>query len=77
MNKVALRFKIVKENKVIEVLFDKRLSFSENFKLLNEIYDLGDTESICIYDQNYKKALRKDVKIELFNFPNFTNLYIY
>ena len=77
MNKVALRFKIVKDEKVIEVLFDKRLTFSENFKLFNEIYDLGDIENICVYDRTYDKALRKDVKIELFNFSNFTYLYIY
>ena len=77
MNSIILRFKIVIYNEVVEVVFDKRLSFIANFKLLRDIYDIGNIEDKFIYDESKNIALRKDVSLSNYNFYNFLTLSIY
>lgn len=77
MNKVILRFYIVSIKKTIEVIFDTRLSFLDNIRLLNNIYSLNRNEDIYIVDPFRMMALKKDVPINEFNFKNFMTLYIY
>jgi len=77
MNKIILRFIIVKKQKALEVIFDGRLTMEENFKLLSEIYEIGSIEKTYVVDINKKIALKKDIPISSFNFKNFKTLYLF
>lgn len=77
MNKIILRFIIVKKQKALEVVFDGRLTMEENFKLLSEIYEIDSIDNIYVVDINRKVALKKDVPISSFNFKNFKTLYLF
>lgn len=77
MNNVILRLQFMFNKDVIEVIFDTRLSFLDNFKLLNDIYKLNKTADLYIFDPFRLIALRKDVPLKEFNFKNFMTLYIY
>lgn len=74
MNKIILRFYILKNDDFFEVLFDKRLSFNENFNLLKEIYDFP--FFTYIFDKTNNIALKKDIPIKDFDFNNFMTLYL-
>ena len=77
MNKIILRFIIVKKQKALEVIFDGRLTMEENFKLLSEIYEIGSIEKTYVVDINKKVALKKNIPISSFNFKNFKTLYLF
>lgn len=77
MNKIILRFIIVKKQKALEVVFDGRLTMEENFKLLSEIYEIDSIEKTYVVDINRKVALKKDIPISSFNFKNFKTLYLF
>lgn len=77
MNKIILRFIIVKKQKALEVIFDGRLTMEENFKLLSEIYEIDPINKTYVVDINKKVALKKDVPISSFNFKNFKTLYLF
>ena len=77
MNKIILRFIIVKKQKTLEVIFDGRLTMEENFKLLSEIYEIGSIEKTYVVDINRKVALKKNIPILSFNFKNFKTLYLF
>lgn len=77
MNKIILRFIIVKKQKALEVIFDGRLTMEENFKLLSEIYEIDSIDKTYVVDINRKVALKKDVPISSFNFKNFKALYLF
>ena len=77
MNKIVLRFIIVKKQKALEVIFDGRLTMEENFKLLSEIYEIDSIDKTYVVDINRKVALKKDVPISSFNFKNFKTLYLF
>ncbi len=77
MNKIILRFIIVKKQKALEVVFDGRLTMEENFKLLSEIYEIDSIDKTYVVDINKKAALKKDIPISSFNFKNFKTLYLF
>lgn len=77
MNKIILRFIIVKKQKTLEVIFDGRLTMEENFKLLSEIYEIDPINKTYVVDINRKVALKKDIPISSFNFKNFKTLYLF
>lgn len=77
MNKIILRFIIVKKQKALEVIFDGRLTMEENFELLSEIYEIDSIDKTYVVDINKKVALKKDVPISSFNFKNFKTLYLF
>ncbi len=77
MNKIILRFIIVKKQKALEVVFDGRLTMEENFKLLSEIYEIDSIDKTYVVDINKKVALKKDIPISSFNFKNFKTLYLF
>lgn len=77
MNKIILRFIIVKKQKALEAIFDGRLTMEENFKLLSEIYEIDSIDKTYVVDINKKVALKKDIPISSFNFKNFKTLYLF
>ncbi|MDO4500450.1 MAG: hypothetical protein Q4B60_04170 [Erysipelotrichaceae bacterium] len=76
MNKIILRLHILSLNKVYEVIFDTRLSFRENLKILNELVDLKNRD-YYIFDPEKKIALKRDIPLKDFNFRAFKNLNLY
>lgn len=78
MNKVLLNFKIVKINCYLEVVFDSRLSFLENFKELIGLYEYEiDLDSLSIYDPYKKVMLDLDKPLDNFYFGSYRFLMIY
>lgn len=77
MNKIILRFYVVCKKEVFETIFDLRLSFLENIKLLKEVYSLDKDKDMYIVDPYKMIALKKNIPISKFNFKNFMTLYIY
>lgn len=77
MYKVLLRFSFARNNKVIEVYFDERLSFKDNFKLLNNLIEIPNINNLKIYDKNKHMFLRTDISIKEFNINSFMNFVVY
>ena len=77
MDKIILRFNVIKSGQVFEVIFDKRLSFIENFKLLKEINSFELKEDVYIYDLDKMQALKKDIPLYEFNFQSNLTLYLF
>lgn len=76
MNKLILVLYVMKTRKQIEVIFDDRLSFVENFYLLDELYNLNDLKNIYILDDN-NIFLKKDIPIKEYEFKQFEKVYIF
>ena len=77
MNKIILRFNVIKSGEVLEVVFDQRLNFKENFDLLKALCDYTLEDDSYIVDPDKHVALRKDVELSSFSFPNFITLYLF
>ena len=77
MDKIILRFNVIKSGQVFEVIFDKRLSFIENFKLLKEINSFELEKDMYIYDLDRIQALKKDIPLNEFNFQSNMTLYLF
>ena len=73
MDSVYIRFKIVKEKRSIEVKFDSRLSFTENFRLMN----YQNLDKLRVYDPNRKIFLDRNVPIGEMHISGFMTFYLY
>ena len=76
MYEVLIRFKIVKDNRYIEVSFDSRLSFKDNLNILSELLneDLNNTK---VYDPIKKLFLDMNTAIGEFNINYFISLQLF
>ena len=70
MNDVMIRLKNIKNSQIMELVFDKRLSFRANIKLLNLIRE-EKIESFLIYDNKKRIFLDLDIPLERFNINGF------
>jgi len=78
MNKIYLNFLDVKCEKQLAVIFDLRLSFIDNFNLLNEINSYKiDTRNIGIYDEQKNIWLKTDIPIKSFNLQSQSHFLIF
>lgn len=75
MHEVMIRFKLVRLNRIIEVSLDRRLSFSENLRYLEELEDLK-LEGSEIYDPYKKVFLDRDLPLERFEIGYFITLHL-
>lgn len=75
MNNVYLRLIVLKNNKVVEVMFDSRLSFKENMEMYKEIEDLSGRQ-FEIYDDEKQLFLDLDVPLSEMKIERFTKLYL-
>lgn len=58
MHKIYVSFKIVKNGNYLDVVFDKRLSFKENFTELMSLYEFDiDIDDLKIYDPHKRMML--------------------
>lgn len=76
MHEKLIRFKIIKDDRVIETYLDERLSFNENLKYLARISDF-DTDGFKVYDPNKKVFLNNEIPIEVFNISSFMLMYLF
>lgn len=77
MNKIYLKLIFIKDSKVIEVIFDKRLSFKDNFRLLKALITTIDIDSFYVFDKNRGIFLDKEEPIKYFEMDNLTTLTIF
>lgn len=75
-HEIKIRFRIVKNRHVIEVLFDERLSFHENFRILNEICN-ENLADVRVYDPMKRIFLDRDVPLSTFSFQYFVSFYLF
>ena len=75
MYEVLFRLKFIKSNRVIECVFDERLSFKDNFRLLKELTKIND--DFEIYDPDKKIFLKKEIPIREFGISRFMLLYVF
>ena len=75
MNDTYLRFILLKENRVIEVSFDKRLSFRENLNIYKD-YDRTDVDNLNVYDDERGIFLNMDISISEMKIERFTKFYL-
>lgn len=76
MYEKLMRFKVIKDNRIIEAMLDERLSFIENFKYIVHISDF-DPEGLKVYDPSIKAFLKEDLPIEVFNINSFMLMYLF
>ena len=76
MNQVLIRFKKIKENEVMEVCFDERLSFMDNLKLLKEINNEDHLKG-RIYDPIKRIFLDRKVPISQSGFKGIISLHLF
>jgi hypothetical protein len=76
MKKVLIRFRKIKDNEVLEVCFDERLSFTDNLKLLREING-EDHQRAMIYDPIKRVFLKRNVPLKCFNFKGIVSLHLF
>ena len=76
MHEKLIRFKIIKDDRVVETYLDERLSFDENIKLLANITDF-DTDGFKVYDPDKKVFLDNKIPIEVFNINSFILMYLF
>lgn len=76
MHEILIRFRFIDTDKTIECALDERLSFRENFKLLEKISDIN-CEDIAIYDPEKKIFLDEDLPLKRFNICRFILLYVF
>lgn len=76
MKQKLMRFKIIRDDRVVDVLLDERLSFTDNFNMLTNITDF-DLDGFKVYDPNKKIFLKTDLPIEVFNINSYKLMYLF
>lgn len=75
MNKKLMRFKVIKDDTIIDAYLDDRLSFKDNFKYLKNLVEIDDDYKI--YDPNKKVFLNNEIPIEVFNINSYMLMYLF
>ena len=70
MNDVMIRLKNIKNSQIMELVFDRRLSFKDNIRVLNIIRE-DKIDAFLIYDPIKRIFLDLDVPLERFNINGF------
>lgn len=76
MNQVLIRFRKIRENELMEVRFDERLSFHDNLRLLKEINN-EDHLNARIYDPIKRIFLDRNVPLSSFGFKGTVSLHLF
>ena len=77
MYELIIRLFVINENKIFEAIFDKRLSFNENFVLLNRIVENIRFDSFHVYDPIKKIFIDKDRILKDMGVYSFMTFYLY
>lgn len=73
---IPVRLMFVKNNKIVEVKMDKRLSFEDNFKMLNKLWKYKD-EKFYVFDPIRKIFLRRDIPLLQFEIETFRMFHLF
>ena len=76
MFKIPVRLMFVKNNRIVEVKMDKRLSFEDNFKMLNKLWNYSD-EKFYVFDPIRKIFLRRDIPLLQFEIETFRMFHLF
>lgn len=76
MYDVLIRFKLIKNDYIFEAILDSRLSFKDNFKLLENIVDI-DIKNVWVFDPKNEVFLNRNIPIAQYNINYFMILYLY
>ena len=76
MHKVLFRLVDVSNKKTAEVSLDERLSFKENFKILETILDMRLKEAM-VYDPYKKIILERNMPLQRYSIKGFVLLYLF
>lgn len=76
MYEKLVRFKIIKNDDILEALLDERLSFIDNLRLLNNLVNIN-TNNIRIYDPIKKIFLNSKIPIKEFYINSFMIIYLF
>lgn len=76
MYEILMRLKIMRNDKIYEVYLDERLSFSENFVLLNELIN-EHLIDVKVYDPIKKLFLNTEIALKEFNIESFRLFYLF
>ena len=77
MYELLIRLFVIRENKVVEAIFDKRLSFNENFILLNKMVDNISFDTFHVYDPIRRIFLDKNRILKDMGTYSFMTFYLY
>ena len=76
MHEVTIRFRLVKEDRIVEARLDTRLSFAHNLKLLGELIGF-DLEHALVYDAEKKIFLDRNIILAKFNIGYIITLHLF
>ena len=76
MYEVLLRFKVIKTGLIFEAILDSRLSFKENFKILEDMLNIKLT-NMYVFDAEKKIFLDEYISIEKYNIKSFMFFYLF
>ena len=75
-HRILIRFRNVREEKIIEVFLDERLSFNDNFALLSRILD-EDLSACVVYDPYRKTFLDSTVPLKEYSLSGFLLFHVF
>ena len=76
MHRLTVRMKDVKSSMIIEAALDERLSFRDNFRLLEELLEIPLTDA-QVYDPYKKIFLDRNIVISDVHFGSFMLLHLF
>lgn len=76
MHRIAVRFRVVRNSRIIEAFLDRRLSFKENMDMLNRIME-EKINDFYVYDPYKKVFLDRNMPLSEFSFRSFMFFYLF
>lgn len=77
MNRVLLKLYILPEFKVVDCLFDVRISLKDNFEIINRILNRQFDYEVIFVDRSNDKILNSELTLKELGLLHPTSLYLY
>ena len=77
MYELLIRLFVTKENKIVETIFDKRLSYSENLILFNKMIENMTFHDFHVYDPIKRIFIDKNKVLDDMGVYSFMTFYLY
>ena len=76
MHKVLVRFKIIKNDEIIDVYLDDRLNLIDNLSIISSLIKI-DMKNVKVYDPHKGIFLNRHLPIREFNINSYLLLYLF
>lgn len=76
MHQIMIRFKDIRNDRILELALDMRLSFKENMEMLKDFITYN-CDELRIYDPQRKIFLDRNVPLEYYSFQSFMTFYLF